>query len=271
MLSPPVMYRLLVPLLRCEVSDVRDSVVQAVGHINHVALMDFLSEKVMQEYVKEAIDRKPENRNRKRRRDALRLQLVKVFEIAAKQGTFSRAVGVIDDKTDSLASLFTDYIDGIRQFLEPDTDKDIPILKDIKIHFLGFIRHLIASFPLDKRRTLIRKDLRRNLFTLFAGWSGRFGQLFGIKTNPANSDNTCTEFEFMALQTMLAVLCSGPYFDHSMFSDNGDVYKLLDLLLASEDANIYEEGQKAVVLLLAASLLVQALRAGLLPHRHWSD
>merc|ERR1719422_571067 len=206
----------------------------------------------MLDYMKEAIDRKQEGRHRKRRRDALRLQLVKVFEIAAKQGTFSRAVGVIDDKTDSLTALFIDYIDGVRQFLEiPESDKEVPILKDIKIHFLGFIKHLIASFPLDKRRTLIRKDLRRHLFNLFAGWSGRFGQLFGMaNAKPANNDSTCTEFEFQALQTMLSVLCSGPYFDHSMFSDNGDVYKLLDLLLNSEDPNIYDEGQKAVVLLL---------------------
>ena len=251
MLSPPVMYRLLVPLLRCEVSDVRDSVVQACGHINHVALMDFLTEKIVLDYMKEAIDRKPENRNRRRRRDALRLQLVKLFEIAAKEGTFSRAQGVIDDKTDSLAPIFIDYIDGVRQFLELTAeDKDVPILKEIKIHFLGFLRQLVASFPLDKRRTLIRKELRRHLFNLFAGWSGRFGQLFGMNTRPANTDNTCTEFEFLALQSMLAVLCSGPYFDHSMFAEDGDVYKLLDLLLASDDGNIYGEGQKAVVLLL---------------------
>ena len=62
---------------RCEVSDVRDSVVQAMGHINHVALMDFLSEKIMLDYMKEMVDRKPEYKTRKRRRDALRLQLVK--------------------------------------------------------------------------------------------------------------------------------------------------------------------------------------------------
>ena len=113
----------------------RDSVVQAMGHINHVALMDFLSEKIMLDYMKEMVDRKPEYKTRKRRRDALRLQLVKVFEIAAKQGTFSRAVGVIDDKTDSLTALFIDCIDGVRQFLEMETDKDIPIFKDIKAKY----------------------------------------------------------------------------------------------------------------------------------------
>ena len=79
------------------------------------------------------------------------------------------------------------------------------------ILFQGFIQELVLSFPLDKRRTLIRKELRKNLFNLFAGWAGRFGQIFGFNTRPANGPNgSCTEFEFSALQAMLAVLCSGP-------------------------------------------------------------
>lgn len=44
MVSPTVFYKLLVPLLRCEVQDMRDSVVQAFGRINHVAIMDLMSE-----------------------------------------------------------------------------------------------------------------------------------------------------------------------------------------------------------------------------------
>jgi hypothetical protein len=39
-------------------------------------------------YVREAVDRKQENMRRRRRRDALRLQLVKVFELVAEHGTF---------------------------------------------------------------------------------------------------------------------------------------------------------------------------------------
>ena len=254
MLSPPVMYRLLVPLLRCEVSEMRDCVVAACGHINHVALMDFLTVKEMLDLIREAIDRRQQKRERGRRRDTLRLQLVRVFELIAKRGTFSRSSGVIDENTESLNPIFIEYIDGVRGFLETETDKDqqlsISIVKEIRIHFLGFIRNLIASFQLDKRRTLIRKELRRNLFNLFASWSGTFGQLFGLNTRPTNSDNTCTEFEFMALQSMLAVLCSGPYFDREMFAEEGEVYRLLDLLLESKDPSIYAEGQKAVVMLL---------------------
>lgn len=39
-------------------------------------------------YIREAIDRKQENMRRRRRRDALRLQLVRVLELIAEYGTF---------------------------------------------------------------------------------------------------------------------------------------------------------------------------------------
>ena len=40
-------------------------------------------------YIREAIDRKQENMRRRRRRDALRLQLVRVFDMAARQERWS--------------------------------------------------------------------------------------------------------------------------------------------------------------------------------------
>lgn len=36
--SPVALYKLVVPLLRCEVADVRDAAVNALGMINHDAL-----------------------------------------------------------------------------------------------------------------------------------------------------------------------------------------------------------------------------------------
>ena len=90
-----------------------------------------------------------------------------------------------------MTSLFSDYIDGVRHFLEnPESDKEVLILKDIKIHFLGFIKYLIASFPLGKRRTLIRKALRRHLFNLFAGWSGRFILIMAATSRPNTRSTT---------------------------------------------------------------------------------
>ena len=74
--------------------------------------MDMMSELVG--YIREAIDRKQENMRRRRRRDALRLALVRLFEIITEEKTFSRTPTVIDADSGFLASTFTDYIDGAR-------------------------------------------------------------------------------------------------------------------------------------------------------------
>ena len=53
---------------------------------NNVISRDLMEELVP--YIKEAVDRKQENMRRRRRRDALRLQLVRVLELIAEYGTF---------------------------------------------------------------------------------------------------------------------------------------------------------------------------------------
>jgi len=54
-------------------------------------LRDLMEELVI--YIREAVDRKQENMRRRRRRDALRLQLVRVFELVAEYGTFGIRYG----------------------------------------------------------------------------------------------------------------------------------------------------------------------------------
>lgn len=52
---------------------------------------DLMDELVV--YIREAVDRKQENMRRRRRRDALRLQLVKVLQNIAENGTFGVRYG----------------------------------------------------------------------------------------------------------------------------------------------------------------------------------
>lgn len=51
-----------------------------------IIFRDLMEELVL--YIREAVDRKQENMRRRRRRDALRLQLVRVLELIAEYGTF---------------------------------------------------------------------------------------------------------------------------------------------------------------------------------------
>ncbi|XP_046667613.1 protein furry isoform X2 [Homalodisca vitripennis] len=257
--SPSALYKLVIPLLRCEVADVRDAAVHALGKVNSDALKDLMEELVV--YIREAVDRKQENMRRRRRRDALRLQLVKVFELIAGYGTFGVSSCVLERDSQSLHPTIVEYVDGARLCLEAEPDKEA--LKDIKIHFCNFIRKMLKSFPLETYQTLLKRDLRRNLFVLFAGWSGSFGRsLASALTGSAGPSSTVPattapeppaeeeEQQFCALQAMSAVLCCGPCFEPSALAEEGCLYPWLDSLLASKDEKIYNLTCETVVLLL---------------------
>ena len=46
-------------------------------------------------YIRDALDRKQGNVRRQRRRDALRLQLVRMFQLIADRGTFAKRLYII--------------------------------------------------------------------------------------------------------------------------------------------------------------------------------
>ncbi|XP_064103219.1 protein furry-like isoform X6 [Macrobrachium nipponense] len=244
--SPLCLYKLLVPLLRCDSTDMREAVTLALGKINHFALSDLMEE--LLPYIRESIDRKQENMRRRRRRDALRVTLVKLFEMIAEQGTFAQSDSVIDSDTGALQNRYLEYMDGARLYLESEQDKDNTFLQ-IKTHFCHFVRKLIGSFSLEQRQTLIPRTLRKGLFYLFASWSGVFGAPFGFK-NPDSSNRQPSEFELCALHASSAVLCCGPSFDPQLLADDGNIYQWLDALLGSHDEKIYELAQETIVLLL---------------------
>jgi hypothetical protein len=97
-------------------------------------------------YVREAVDKKQENMRRRRRRDALRLQLVKVLKLIAENGTFGVSPCVLDRETMSLHPTFVDYMDGARLYLEQETDKDNASMREVKIYFCDYIRIMIKNF-----------------------------------------------------------------------------------------------------------------------------
>ncbi|XP_055686760.1 protein furry isoform X4 [Lutzomyia longipalpis] len=247
--SPVALYKLVVPLLRCEVTDVRDAAVNALGMINPDALKDLMDELVI--YIREAIDRKQENMRRRRRRDALRLQLVRVLEKIADNGTYGVSPWVLERESMSLHPTFVEYIDGARLYLEAEIDKENTSIRDVKTHFCDFIRKLIKNFPLEACGTLLSRDLKRNLFNLFASWSGEFAKPLGISHNTASSGSSAEEekLQFSALQAMSVLLCRGFCFNTQYLAEEGLIYPWLDMLLESKDEKIYQLAKDTVVLL----------------------
>ncbi|KFB41528.1 AGAP004892-PA-like protein [Anopheles sinensis] len=255
--SPVALYKLVIPLLRCEVVDIRDAAINALGMINHDALKDLMEELVV--YIREAIDRKQENMRRRRRRDALRLQLVRVLEKIAENGTFGISPFVLERETMSLHPTFVEYIDGARLYLETETDKDSSSMREVKTHFCDFIRKMIKNFSLESCATLLSRDLKRNLVNLFVAWSGSTYALpFASHGHQSHGSHHAghhgeEKLQFSALQAISAVLCCGPCFDPGHLAEDGAIYSWLDMLMTSKDEKIYELAKETVVLLLESN------------------
>ena len=98
-------------------------------------------------YIREALDRKQGNVRRQRRRDALRLQLVRIFQLIAERGTFGKSCSSTDRETQPLHPVVVEFVDGMRQCLELDTDRDSAAGREIRTCFASFVNSLIRCFP----------------------------------------------------------------------------------------------------------------------------
>lgn len=97
-------------------------------------------------HIREAVDKKQENVRRRRRKDALRLQLMRLFENIAENGTFGISQCVLDKDSPSLNSVLVEFIDGVRYYLENEPDKNSGSVRDLTLSACYFIRKLIKDF-----------------------------------------------------------------------------------------------------------------------------
>uniref|UniRef100_A0A1A9ZKK6 Nuclear condensin complex subunit 3 C-terminal domain-containing protein n=1 Tax=Glossina pallidipes TaxID=7398 RepID=A0A1A9ZKK6_GLOPL len=138
---------------------------------------------------------------------------------------------VLERDTMSLHPTFVEYIEGAMQYLISETDKD----------------NIMESCA-----TLLTRDLKRNLFNLFATWCGLFSKPLGITSQIGQTPEE-EKLQFSALQAMSALLCCGHVFYTPYLSDDGIIYKWLDMLLTSKDEKIYQLARDTVVLLLESN------------------
>ncbi|CAB3258872.1 unnamed protein product [Arctia plantaginis] len=244
--SPGSLHKLAVPLARCEVPEVRDASVAACGNINPDALKDLMEE--LLPLLREAVDRKQENMRRRRRRDALRLHLNKMLLLIAQKKTFANSPSALEGG--SLHPTLTEYLDGVRQCLEVEAEKDAPAAREQRITFADFVTELIKSFPLEMYGSLMKKELCRSLFSLFSGWCGPLAKYLGtLVPQPAQHEHD-DRLNLSALRAMSALVCCGPCFAPSALAEDGSLYPWLSEMLSSTSDKIYELARETIVLLL---------------------
>ncbi|XP_032401098.1 protein furry homolog isoform X4 [Xiphophorus hellerii] len=250
--SPSVAWLLkqLVPLMRTESIELTESLVLGFGRTNLLVFRELVEE--LHPLMKEALERRPENKKRRERRDLLRLQLLRIFELLADAGVISDSTnGALERDTLALGALFLEYVDLTRMLLEAENDKEAEILKDIRAHFSAMVANFIQCVPVHQRRFLFpQQSLRHHLFILFSQWAGPFSIMFTPLDRYSDRNHQITRYQYCALKAMSAVLCCGPVFDNVGLSQDGYLYKWLDNILACQDQRVHQLGCEVVILLL---------------------
>uniref|UniRef100_A0A3Q3E5T6 Furry homolog a (Drosophila) n=1 Tax=Labrus bergylta TaxID=56723 RepID=A0A3Q3E5T6_9LABR len=240
--SPSVAWLLkqLVPLMRAESIELTESLVLGFGRTNSLVFR----------YIREQMSLS--NKKRRERRDLLRLQLLRIFELLADAGVISDSTnGALERDTLALGALFLEYVDLTRMLLEAENDKDAEILKDIRAHFSAMVANLIQCVPVHHRRFLFpQQSLRHHLFILFSQWAGPFSIMFTPLDRYSDRNHQITRYQYCSLKAMSAVLCCGPVFDNVGLSPDGYLYKWLDNILACQDQRVHQLGCEVVILLL---------------------
>uniref|UniRef100_A0A3Q3JHT0 Furry homolog, like n=1 Tax=Monopterus albus TaxID=43700 RepID=A0A3Q3JHT0_MONAL len=248
--SPSSLFKHIVPMMRSESMDITESLVLGLGRTNPIVFRDLMEE--LNPIIKEALERRPENMKRRRRRDILRVQLVRIFELLADAGVISQiASGGLDGESHSLNSTLLEYVDLTRQLLEAENDKDSDTLKDIRCHFSALVANIIQNVPVHQRRSIFpQQSLRHSLFMLFSHWAGPFSIMFTPLDRYSDRNMQINRHQYCALKAMSAVLCCGPVADNVGLSSDGYLYKWLDNILDSQDKKVHQLGCEAVMLLL---------------------
>ncbi|XP_074760863.1 protein furry homolog-like isoform X5 [Athene noctua] len=248
--TPSSLFKHIVPMMRSESMEITESLVLGLGRTNPGAFRELIEE--LHPIIKEALERRPENMKRRRRRDILRVQLVRIFELLADAGVISHsASGGLDNETHSLNNTLLEYVDLTRQLLEAENEKDSDTLKDIRCHFSALVANIIQNVPVHQRRSVFpQQSLRHSLFMLFSHWAGPFSIMFTPLDRYSDRNMRINRHQYCALKAMSAVLCCGPVADNVGLSSDGYLYKWLDNILDSQDKKVHQLGCEAVMLLL---------------------
>ena len=209
--------KMIVPFLKCDDTYFRECVIRGLGRINIEAIRD-LVEELNSSYIKELLlDQKRNDmkvRRQLKKRDLIRLTIVRIFQLLADQRTlskrlldatrtkqvhvkyhFHRQQQLEDEK--QLRKTFDDFIESVQLYLEqeqqqltlplppppPQPQQQQQLLQtaitdfnsQTRLHFSILLHKLINSVHDKEKRThLLTTSTRTSLFMLCDKWSGRF-------------------------------------------------------------------------------------------------
>lgn len=121
-----------------------DSVALGIGSINPECFEIFFEELNVKGILREAQERKNENIRRRKRKDLLRLQLLRIIEISIFRGLL-RVCSLVDRHTGRLSPLIADLFESTRINIESDVDREQSVLQDTKVYKYAVNRFFVLQ------------------------------------------------------------------------------------------------------------------------------
>ncbi|EPB73337.1 hypothetical protein ANCCEY_07583 [Ancylostoma ceylanicum] len=225
--------------------DIRDSVVLGVGSMSAVAFETFFEDLSQRGILRDAMEKKVEtNVRRRKRKDLLRLQIIRIIEVAVFRGLLE---STMIDSLGNLSPLILDFIDSMRANLESDLDRDIAVVTMMRLHFSKLVAVIIDNVSPENRANLIPDEKKQSLFYLFIGWCSRT-----IASDKKNRENEVGSYvEQKAALAMTRLLSCGRIFEaQKSIGEDGYLYGWLEKLVSSANTTMQGEVEEMLAWML---------------------
>ena len=197
-----------------------------------------LDELNQRQILRDTQEKKPDVR-RKKRKDLLRLQLIRLFEVAVWRGALQSN---LIDSSGHLNPLLLEFIDSMRIILETDPhrvdkdqDRDQVVLTSLRLHFAKLVALIVESVPPERRSHLIPDDKKQSLFYMFLGWCSR--TIAGDRRLKEGEVGNYVEQK--SVLAMTRILCCGPIFEPlKSIGEDGYLYGWLEKLVSSTNITV---------------------------------
>ncbi|PAV74805.1 hypothetical protein WR25_11823 [Diploscapter pachys] len=234
-------------MLRWEhMTDMRDNVVLGVGSMNPLVFESFIEELRSAGILREAMEKKPEtNVRRRKRKDLLRLQLLRIIELSVYRGLLEASM---IDSSGCLNSTLLDFIDSLRIYLETVNDSALgdkererdAVLTTLRLHLGKTVVLIVDSVSPTSRTNLIPDERKQSLFYLFLGWCSRTVTADKKAIRSDVEKEVGSYVEQKAALAMTRLLCCGPIFEASKsIGEDGYLYGWLEKLVAHSNPSMH--------------------------------
>ncbi|KAF4525511.1 hypothetical protein B566_EDAN014935 [Ephemera danica] len=205
--SPAALFKLVVPLLRCEVPDVRDAAVQGLGRVNP----DALNTSVLD-------------------RDSMGLHPTFVEYIDGVRVYLENEPDKDSSVVREIKLHFCNFLVKMLKSFSLDTRR-LLLKRELRCKLFGLFTGWVGRFGLPLQQVSTQR------------WpsSAALTNSMTLSTTSQITEEPCTELEFAALQAMSSLLCCGPCFNPKGLGEEGIYYAWLDLLLDCSDEKVGHE------------------------------